>query len=52
MAKKNNRAQLTGEHILPKYIEVTNGHVAVHMEHSSSSGGIPEDGLLLSTDLL
>ncbi|TDB41046.1 hypothetical protein C5467_24615, partial [Photorhabdus khanii subsp. guanajuatensis] len=34
VAKVGKRPQLTGVHISPKYIEATNGHVAVRMEHN------------------
>ncbi|PQQ23699.1 hypothetical protein [Photorhabdus hindustanensis] len=34
VAKVNKHPQLTGVHISPKYIEATNSHVAVRMEHN------------------
>ncbi|MCC8386156.1 hypothetical protein GPY51_22580 [Photorhabdus laumondii subsp. laumondii] len=51
VGKADKRYQLTGVHISPKYIEATNGHVAVRMEHNADTdidliirfdGDIPE----------
>ncbi|BFI58902.1 hypothetical protein KD4_28470 [Yersinia pseudotuberculosis] len=50
--EKEERHYLQGIHITPKYIEATNGHVALRMNHMSSTlvdiivqfiGDIPED---------
>lgn len=37
-AKKDVRYYLNGIHISPKYIEATNGHVALRMEHGIRTG--------------